>query len=448
MLRIFAPQVPLYGVGIVLAGVLQAHRRFLAAALAPLLSSLVVIGAYLVYGALAPGPGTTCAALPAGAVLGAGRWAPRSGSWRSACRCSCPVLRAGVRLRPDLRFPDGLARRAGSLAAAGVLALVAQQAAVVVTVWLAAPPRRDRHAERLPVHPGRLPAAVRRAGGAGRDVRVPRTGHRGGGARATASTPATAAPSSTPAEASPTARDRRPGTRSPSRPGTRSSGPAARWPGRPGPWRSPGLGAAVLVAAAVPVGAFFRPLDAGAAPRWGRALAAMPAGLVGVSRPGWSASAWSRCSPGPSTSAAGRRMPVAAVAAGWLVAASGAAGGAGQRGGQPRHARRARRRQQPGDDPRRRRPARLGAVGLGRRPRSRACAARWPSPCWPRCWPAEPVCCSPSGCRELPRRVGARRRAATAAARRRPLRGGWCSPADRDTRPACCVDQAERGDAA
>ena len=35
--------------GIVLAGVLQAHRRFLAAALAPLLSSLVVIGAYLGY---------------------------------------------------------------------------------------------------------------------------------------------------------------------------------------------------------------------------------------------------------------------------------------------------------------------------------------------------------------------------------------------------------------
>ena len=31
MIRVFAPQVPLYGVGIVLAGVLQAHRRFLSA---------------------------------------------------------------------------------------------------------------------------------------------------------------------------------------------------------------------------------------------------------------------------------------------------------------------------------------------------------------------------------------------------------------------------------
>src|SRR5699024_5577577 len=51
MLTVFAPQVVLYGIGIVLSGVLQAHRRFLAAAVAPLLSSLVVIGVYLGYGA-------------------------------------------------------------------------------------------------------------------------------------------------------------------------------------------------------------------------------------------------------------------------------------------------------------------------------------------------------------------------------------------------------------
>ena len=43
-LLVFAPQVVLYGIGIVLAGVLQAHRRFAGPALAPLLSSLVVAG--------------------------------------------------------------------------------------------------------------------------------------------------------------------------------------------------------------------------------------------------------------------------------------------------------------------------------------------------------------------------------------------------------------------
>ena len=40
MIVIFAPQVLLYGIGITLSGVLQAHRRFLAAALAPLLSTV------------------------------------------------------------------------------------------------------------------------------------------------------------------------------------------------------------------------------------------------------------------------------------------------------------------------------------------------------------------------------------------------------------------------
>ena len=49
MLVAFAPQVVLYGVGVVLTGVLQAHRRFLGPALAPLLSSLVVVAVYLTF---------------------------------------------------------------------------------------------------------------------------------------------------------------------------------------------------------------------------------------------------------------------------------------------------------------------------------------------------------------------------------------------------------------
>ena len=50
----FVPQVWLYGLAVVSAGVLQAHSRFLAAAAAPLLSSVVVICAYLTFAALAP----------------------------------------------------------------------------------------------------------------------------------------------------------------------------------------------------------------------------------------------------------------------------------------------------------------------------------------------------------------------------------------------------------
>jgi len=54
MLRVFAPQVVLYGVAVVLTGVLQADRRFTGPALAPLLSSVVVIAAYLLYAAQGP----------------------------------------------------------------------------------------------------------------------------------------------------------------------------------------------------------------------------------------------------------------------------------------------------------------------------------------------------------------------------------------------------------
>src|SRR3954454_17263661 len=51
-LLVFAPQVVLYGIGIVLTGVLQAHRRFAGPAIAPLLSSLLVMGAYLLFAAV------------------------------------------------------------------------------------------------------------------------------------------------------------------------------------------------------------------------------------------------------------------------------------------------------------------------------------------------------------------------------------------------------------
>jgi putative peptidoglycan lipid II flippase len=49
MLRVFAPQLPLYGIGIVLTGVLQAHHRFAWPVIAPLLSSVTVMAAYLSY---------------------------------------------------------------------------------------------------------------------------------------------------------------------------------------------------------------------------------------------------------------------------------------------------------------------------------------------------------------------------------------------------------------
>ena len=135
MVVVFAPQIALYGVGIVLAGVLQAHRRFLAAALAPLLSSVVVIATYLLFAALAQGRGNDLARLPgqASTVLAAGT---TLGVVALSLPLLVPVHRAGILLRPTWTFPDGVARRAGALAGAGLLALVSQQIAVLVTLWV------------------------------------------------------------------------------------------------------------------------------------------------------------------------------------------------------------------------------------------------------------------------------------------------------------------------
>jgi putative peptidoglycan lipid II flippase len=135
MLVVFAPQIALYGVAIVLAGVLQAHRRFLAAAVAPLLSSVVVMAVYLLFADLAQGKGNDLARLPsqASTVLAAGT---TLGVVALSLPLLIPVHRAGIRLRPTWTFPDGVARRASALAGAGLLALVAQQVAVLVTLWV------------------------------------------------------------------------------------------------------------------------------------------------------------------------------------------------------------------------------------------------------------------------------------------------------------------------
>ncbi|MBJ7452648.1 MAG: virulence factor MviN, partial [Blastococcus sp.] len=71
-LLVFAPQVVLYGIGIVLAGILQAHRHFAAPALAPLLSSVVVASAYLAFAALDGSRDVAGLDTPAELVLGVG----------------------------------------------------------------------------------------------------------------------------------------------------------------------------------------------------------------------------------------------------------------------------------------------------------------------------------------------------------------------------------------
>ncbi len=132
-LRVFAVQVPLYGVAVVLGGMLQAHNRFFWPAFSPLVSSLVVIGVYWRFGALADGNQQDVAELSSQA-LGWLAWGMTAGVAFLALPLVWPVARSGLRLRPTLRFPAGEGRRAARLASAGIGALVAQQLALLATM--------------------------------------------------------------------------------------------------------------------------------------------------------------------------------------------------------------------------------------------------------------------------------------------------------------------------
>lgn len=128
---VFAVQVPMYGVAVLLYAVLQAHKRFFWPAFAPVISSLAVMATYVVYGALANGEQSDPTALGGGA-LEVLAWGTTLGVASMCLPMFVPVHRLGVRLRPTLRFPDGIGVRLRRLALAGVAAVAAQQLALLV----------------------------------------------------------------------------------------------------------------------------------------------------------------------------------------------------------------------------------------------------------------------------------------------------------------------------
>ncbi|MGY2081033.1 murein biosynthesis integral membrane protein MurJ [Modestobacter sp. SYSU DS0657] len=133
-LLVFAPQVVLYGVAVVLTGVLQAHRRFAGPAVAPLLSTLVVACTYLLFAGLGGSRTVEGLSTTAELVLGVGT------TLGVAALAGCllvPLRGLGLRLRPSLRFPVGAAPRVRRLALAGVLTLAGQQLVAVVAIRLA-----------------------------------------------------------------------------------------------------------------------------------------------------------------------------------------------------------------------------------------------------------------------------------------------------------------------
>ena len=136
MLIVFAPQVLLYGLAVVLYGILQSHRRFGAPALAPLLSSLVVIGAYAAFGSVGGAYVNRLGELPplAEYLLSGGT---TLGVLALVLTAVVPAWRLGLGSRPTLRFPPGIAPRVRRLAIAGVTTLIAQDASTAVVIVLA-----------------------------------------------------------------------------------------------------------------------------------------------------------------------------------------------------------------------------------------------------------------------------------------------------------------------
>ena len=134
MLQVFAPQTLLYGLSVVLYGLLQSYRRFAAPSIGPGISSLVLISCYLVFVPLNKGHSLAQLPLPAELVLSVGT---TLGIAALAVVAIPPTWRLRLQFRPVLRFPPGVARRAGGLALVGVIELITVDLASVVAIELA-----------------------------------------------------------------------------------------------------------------------------------------------------------------------------------------------------------------------------------------------------------------------------------------------------------------------
>ncbi|MEU7874154.1 lipid II flippase MurJ [Dactylosporangium sp. NPDC049140] len=125
MLRVFAPQLPLYGVGIVLTGALQTYRRFAWPVIAPLLSSLTVMVVYVAFGVVA-GRGAALATVSGGELLLLSGGTTVAVAVLSLCLVA-PVSRLGLRIRPAVRLDVGALATLRPLVVAGIVTVGTQQ---------------------------------------------------------------------------------------------------------------------------------------------------------------------------------------------------------------------------------------------------------------------------------------------------------------------------------
>lgn len=132
MLAIFVPQVFGYAVAVVATAVLQSHQRFAAGAVAPLVSSLVVVATYVLFASMAPRADE--ASSQAVNLLA---WGTTAGVVALALSVLIPMLMLRLPIRPTLRLDPGVGPVLRRLALAGLAVLVAQQVAYLATTYLA-----------------------------------------------------------------------------------------------------------------------------------------------------------------------------------------------------------------------------------------------------------------------------------------------------------------------
>lgn len=134
LLTAFAPQVFLYGVSVVLFGLLQAYRRFTGPALAPVIANIVLISCYLAF--IPADGGRPFGATPDTAMLllGIGTTANIAAL---VVVPAFPAWRLRLRIRPALKFPPGVARLAGGMVLVGLVEFAAQDVLNVVVISVA-----------------------------------------------------------------------------------------------------------------------------------------------------------------------------------------------------------------------------------------------------------------------------------------------------------------------
>lgn len=133
-LRIFAAQIPLYGISVVLTGVLQSKQKFLWPALMPIVSSILVIASYAVFAQLAQGNQQRPELLSSNSIQILG-WGTTAGVFALSVPLFWPAFRSGYRYQLAFKMPRELFKKSVGLMSAGLGALFAQQVSVLAVMF-------------------------------------------------------------------------------------------------------------------------------------------------------------------------------------------------------------------------------------------------------------------------------------------------------------------------